>query len=237
VVKSTSENVPKNNKLKLISKKKIKAGRHESASRSQRLVGSARTQGRGLGAAGAPPALVLIGFMGAGKSSVGSALSRKLGWTFEDLDQRIEQRTGRKVHEIFHDSGESYFRSLEHAVLQQCLEELPAGTGRILALGGGAYVQGRNARLIESAGIPTVFLDAQVEELWRRCQRQAEEDGWERPLLGSRESFEKLYESRRPSYLKASVKHETSGKRVEKIAAELIELLGLKNLARRGAKQ
>jgi shikimate kinase len=175
--------------------------------------------------------------MGAGKSSVGRALSRQLGWTFEDLDQRIEQRAGGKVHEIFRDSGESHFRSLERAVLRECLGELYPGAKRVIALGGGTFAQRRNARLIESAGIPAVFLDAEVQELWRRCLRQADNEGLERPLLGSWENFEELYEDRRPYYLKASFKQETGGKTIEKIAAELIEVLGLKSRRMRGAKQ
>ena len=65
-----------------------------------------------------------------------------------------------------------------------------------------------------------MFLDAGVEELWRRCREQAERQGMERPLLGSLESFRELYEARRPHYLKAALRQETGGKTVEEIAAE-----------------
>ena len=171
--------------------------------------------------------MVLIGFMGAGKSSVGPALGERLGWTFEDLDERIERREQRKVPEIFRESGEPGFRRAEHAALKELLSELRAGAERIVSLGGGAFVQKRNARLIEAAGIPTVFLDAGPEELWRRCQQQAEQQGIERPLLGNVESFRKLYEARRPHYMKASLRQQTGGKTVEKIVAELVQALGL----------
>ena len=188
-------------------------------------------------------AVVLIGFMGAGKSSVGRALSEQLGWTFEDLDERIEQRERRKVAEIFREFGESGFRRAEYAALKEILSELRAGVeriiaGKIVALGGGAFVQKRNARLIEAGGVPTVFLDAGVEELWQRCRQQAERQGVERPLLGSQKSFGELYEVRRPHYLKASFRQETGGKTVERIAAEVVQTLGLhRGRGRRGEKQ
>jgi len=185
----------------------------------------------------------LIGFMGAGKSSVGRALGEQLGWTFEDVDERIEQRERRKVAEIFRESGESGFRLAEHAALKEMLSELQAEVekivaGRIVALGGGAFVQKRNARLIEAGGVPTVFLDASVEELWRRCRQQAERQGVERPLLGDLEGFRALYEARRFHYLKASFRQETCGKTVEGIAAEVVQTLGLhRSRGRRGEKQ
>jgi len=176
--------------------------------------------------------------MGAGKNSVGLALAEQLAWTFEDLDERIERREGRKVPEIFRDSGESGFRRAEHAALKELLSELPTGAARIVALGGGAFVQKHNAGLVEAGGVPTVFLDAGVEELWRRCRKQAEQQGIERPLLGSLESFRELYETRRPHYLKASFRQETSGKTVNEIAAEVIQALSLgRRRGRRGEKQ
>jgi shikimate kinase len=188
-------------------------------------------------------AVILIGFMGAGKSSVGRALGEQLGWTFEDLDERIERRERRHVPEIFRDLGESEFRRAEHAALKELLNELRAGAERIVALGGGAFVQKHNARLIEAGGVPTVFLDAGVEELWQRCRQQAERQGMERPLLGSLEGFRELYEIRRPHYLKATFRQETSGKRVAEVAAEVVQALGLdpshenRGRVRRGEKQ
>jgi shikimate kinase len=171
--------------------------------------------------------VTLIGFMGAGKSSVGRALGEQLGWTFEDLDQRIEQRERRKVHEIFRDSGESEFRRAEHAALKELLTELRAGTEKIIALGGGAFVQKQNARLLRAAGIPTVFLDATIEELWRRCRQQIEEKGLDRPLLTNLPNFRELYDVRRPHYSKASFRQETEGKTIEQIAAEVVAALSL----------
>jgi shikimate kinase len=179
--------------------------------------------------------VVLIGFMGAGKSSVGRALGEQLGWAFEDLDERIERREQRKVAEIFQQAGESGFRRAEHAALKEMLNELQIGTERVIALGGGAFAQKRNAKLLAAASVPTVFLDAEVTELWKRCREQA---GMERPLLGSLKTFRDLYESRRPHYLKASFRHETDRRTVQQIAQEVIRSVGLdRSRSRRGDKQ
>jgi shikimate kinase len=178
--------------------------------------------------------VILVGFMGAGKSSVGRAMAEQLGWTFEDLDDRIERREGRTVSEIFRASGEEGFRLAEHTALKELLRELRSGVQRIVALGGGAFAQKENARLIEAGAVSTVFLDAGVNELWQRCRQQAERQGIERPLLGSLERFSELYEARQPHYLKASFRQETGGKTIQKIAAEVIKALGLE---RRREKQ
>jgi len=98
---------------------------------------------------------------------------------------------------------------------------------RIVALGGGAFVQTNNAALLKTAGVPTVFLDAPVEELWQRCSKQAGEAGAERPLLRSINQFRELYETRRKNYAQASHTIQTRGRAVEKIAAEIAETLGL----------
>ena len=179
----------------------------------------------------------MLGFMGAGKSSMGRALGIRLGWAFEDLDDRIERREQRKVAEIFRDSGESGFRRAEHAALKELLGELKPGAERVIALGGGAFVQQNNARLMEASGVSTVYLDADAAELWRRCREQAEQQGVQRPLLGSAESFQRLYEDRRRHYLKASFRQETGGKTVDEIVAALVLALGLdQSGTRRGEK-
>ena len=178
-------------------------------------------------------AVFLVGFMGAGKSSVGRALGQRLNWIFEDLDDRIQAREGRTVAEIFRDSGESEFRRAERAALQDVLRELTGGGFRIVALGGGAFVQKENAALLKASSVPTVFLDAPAEELWQRCCTQANAAGAERPLLRTMEQFRELYEARRGGYSKASVKIQTGGRAVETIVAEIAETLGLKEIALR----
>ncbi len=178
-------------------------------------------------------AVFLVGFMGAGKSSVGRALGHQLNWLFEDLDERIEARESRTVAEIFRDSGEAEFRRAEHAALQHALQELRGGVAKIVALGGGAFVQKENASLLKASRVPTVFLDAPVEELWQRCCTQASETGTERPLLRSQEQFRKLYGARRRIYSKASLTIQTGGRFVETIAAEIAKALRLKPIALR----
>ncbi|MGH9546575.1 MAG: shikimate kinase [Terriglobales bacterium] len=167
-------------------------------------------------------AVVLVGFMGAGKSSVGAALGRRLGWPFEDLDVRIEAQEKRTVEQIFRQSGEGAFRHLEHAALRSLVDELIA-SAKVVALGGGAFAQANNAALLERDGLSTVFLDAPVEELFRRCQEQRVD----RPLRGDLEEFRRLYETRRPCYLKAALRIDTAGKDVETVAREAIDRLGL----------
>jgi shikimate kinase len=172
----------------------------------------------------------LVGFMGAGKSSVGRALSQTLNCVFEDLDDRIERREGRSITEIFGTSGEIEFRRAEREALRQVLQELGAEEIRIVGLGGGAFVQAENAALLEADGVLTVFLDAPVKELWQRCVKQAKEQGLKRPLLQSLEQFQMLFESRRSGYLKAALRVETGGRKVAAIAREIAQAIRLKGL-------
>jgi shikimate kinase len=171
--------------------------------------------------------------MGAGKTSVGRALGQRLNWLFEDLDDRIVQAEGRAIAEIFRDSGEQAFRLTEQAVIEQVLEELQSGSARVIALGGGAFAQPQNAALLKASGVPTIFLDAPVEELWQRCREQAIKDGLERPLLQSIEQFRDLHQTRRRSYKAATLRIETANRTIEAIAAEIAEDLGLKKSDRK----
>jgi shikimate kinase len=196
--------------------------RKRTGVRRKRLPASGRTSGN---------AVFLVGFMGAGKTSVGRTLAKQLNWVFEDLDDRIQQRERRTVAEIFRDSGEPAFRQAEHEALEQVLDELRGGVARIVALGGGAFVQEGNAGMLLASGIPTVFLDAPVEQLWQRCSQQASETGTERPLLRSMDQFRELHTTRRRSYMKAGVKIGTGSRTVSEIAAEIADKLRLKRIA------
>jgi len=167
-------------------------------------------------------ALFLVGFMGAGKSSVGLILGQRLGWAFEDLDERIQQREGRSIEQIFEESGEPYFRRSEHEALREVVAEL-GNVPRVVALGGGAFAQPENIGLLKKAAVPTVFLDGPVDELFQRCQEQ----GRPRPLRNDLELFRTLYEARRQHYMTASLRVDTSGKDVDTVASEVAEALGL----------
>jgi shikimate kinase len=168
-------------------------------------------------------ALVLVGFMGAGKTSVGQALSAQLGWRFEDLDDRVEAREGRTVPEIFRDSGEAEFRRAEHAALRELLAESKNGPPVILALGGGAFTQAETAVLVEGLETPTVFLDAPPEELWRRCST----DPVERPLRRDQREFQHLYDLRKPRYQQARLCVQTGSRTVGEVVNEILESLSL----------
>lgn len=150
-------------------------------------------------------------------------MSRQLGWAFEDLDERIQAQERRSIEQIFQQSGEAGFRKVEHSALRALIREL-GDSPKVVALGGGAFAQADNAALLEEAGHSAIFLDAPVEELFRRCREQR----LERPLCGSLDEFRRLYESRRPGYLKAAWRIETSGRDVEEVAAEAISNLGLR---------
>lgn len=167
--------------------------------------------------------VVLIGFMASGKTSVGRALSRALGWTFHDLDDRIEAQEGRTVAQIFRESGEAAFRQAEEEALSTLLKELSSSSPAVIALGGGAFVQPGIRRILAEAEVPVVWLDATPEELWERCSQ----DVLERPLARDLNQFRQLYEARRGHYIEAWFRVDTSGKDIARIAEELLERLHL----------
>jgi shikimate kinase len=167
-------------------------------------------------------AIVLVGFMGAGKTSVGRELGRHLGWPFIDLDDRVQARERRTIAEIFQTSGEAEFRRAEYNALDELLKEVESGP-MVVAVGGGAFPQAENTSLLEACLATTVFLDASADELWRRCG----DDTTERPLRQDEQVFRQLYERRRPRYLRAQFHVETAGKKVSEIAHEIASTLGL----------
>lgn len=185
-------------------------------------IDETRTGSRPWAAPGRISLLCLVGFMGAGKSSVGQALSRRLGWPFEDLDDRIEAQERRSIAEIFRDSGEEAFRHAETAALRELLAAAGSAS-RIVALGGGAIAQAENARLLQQSGATVVFLDAPIEELFRRCELEPRA----RPLRRDLSQFRELYDERRPFYATARCRIDTNGKDLETVAAEVACSLGL----------
>jgi shikimate kinase len=172
-------------------------------------------------------AVFLVGFMGAGKTSVGRALSQHLGWRFVDLDDRIQAREGRTIVEIFQQSGEAQFRRSEVTALRELLAEIQSGPPLIAALGGGAFAQQEITSLLEDSELVTVFLDASPDELWRRCSA----DTVERPLRREEEEFRRLHEIRRSRYLQAKVQVATGGREIERIVREIADSLRLDSRA------
>ncbi|HEY7402202.1 MAG TPA: shikimate kinase [Candidatus Angelobacter sp.] len=165
--------------------------------------------------------VALIGFMGAGKTTVGRALAGRLRCQFQDLDDLIEQREGQSVAQIFASAGEAGFRQAESAALRDLLQEKTGSSDLVLALGGGAFVQPQNRALLEQAGAITVLLEAPLEELRRRCQAEKKV----RPLAEQEARFAELFANRRADYELARFRVQTMDKPVEQIAAEVAQLL------------
>lgn len=163
----------------------------------------------------------LIGFMGAGKTSVGKVLARSLGWNFHDLDELIEHREKQSIASIFADVGEVGFRKIETVMLIELLEQSRTESGSIVALGGGAFVQPENRDALHQSGAITVLLSAPLEELRRRCQNTADV----RPLARDRKRFEELFAMRQKAYSLAHFKVETAGKQIPQVAEEIEEIL------------
>jgi shikimate kinase len=162
--------------------------------------------------------------MGAGKTSVGRGLGERVQCRFVDLDDVVVEAAGKSIPQIFAEEGEAGFRQREKLALVMVLQSLH-GESTVIALGGGAYVQPEIHEVIRRALIPTVFLDARVDTLLERCQRE----GKKRPLAQDENHFRQLYEARRSSYMKAEHRVETAGKSVAAIVSEIIDRLGWGN--------
>ena len=137
--------------------------------------------------------IVLTGFMGAGKSTVGRILAERIGWTFLDLDAHLEARTGATIPQLFERHGEARFRRLESSALASALGH----SHTVLALGGGAPEALTNRLLIEQTPATfTVFLDAPFPTLFDRCVLQ----DIARPVLADPAAAELRFARRHPLY-------------------------------------
>jgi shikimate kinase len=164
-------------------------------------------------------AVFLVGFMAAGKTSVGQELARRLNWDFVDLDLLIESREHQTIPEIFRTRGEPAFRLAETTALRDLTASIKRAT--VVALGGGTFTHPANFELLQSW--PSVFLDAPVEELWRRSM----ESPARRPLRNDHDEFIRLHQLRLPVYRKATVTVVTSGNTPASLCAEIERILQL----------
>ena len=157
----------------------------------------------------------LVGFMGAGKSSVARALGRRLDWKTEDIDARIEQAERRDIPTIFRDSGEPYFRAREREALIDLLPE----RGAVIASGGGTFADASNRELMLRDG-GVVWLDAPFEIILQRVPR----DG-RRPLAADRLGMEQLYNQRLAAYRQAHLRVDAGRGSVEELVDHIMEWL------------
>jgi len=157
----------------------------------------------------------LVGFMGAGKTTVARALGRRLGWRVEDVDNRIETRERRTVAAIFSQSGEAYFRQQERQVLSELLPERQI----VVAAGGGTSAAPDNRALMLADGA-VASLDVPLS----RCFERVPADG-RRPLAADRAQMEQLYTRRCLAYAEAHVRIDGT-QPVPDVVERLLEWVG-----------
>lgn len=145
------------------------------------------------------PGLYLLGFMAAGKSTVGRHLAERLGWSFFDIDHEIEAAEKTAIASIFDSRGEAEFRRIEREILRQHVHWIERGRPAVLALGGGAFVDPQNRELLADNGI-TVWLDCPFETVKRRVEQASH-----RPLARDPEHFAALYTARLQCYRLADI--------------------------------
>src|ERR1700753_306154 len=159
--------------------------------------------------------LILTGFMGAGKSTVGPILAQNLGWNFVDLDHVIEAGSQSSLAAIFRNHGEAEFRRREFEALQQVNQEKEV----VLALGGGA-IESESARALihQTPGNCLIFLDGELDDLLARCNT----GGAIRPLLADPEALRARHARRLPYYRTAHITVATTGLTPHEVANHVL---------------
>lgn len=161
--------------------------------------------------------IVLCGFMGCGKSTVGRALAAKLGFKFCDSDTVIEQREGTAISNIFAEKGEGYFRELEKTVIRELSEQ----NGLIIATGGGAVLNPENAENLRRTGL-VIFLDITPKAVLKRLEGDTT-----RPLLMRNDkeaAVNELMTKRKPLYTAAGHFTVNAEQSVDEVVEKIIEL-------------
>ena len=163
--------------------------------------------------------IILVGMMGAGKTTVGRALAREIGVPFYDSDVEIETRSSMKIEDIFEKFGEDYFRQKECEVIRNLLD----GQTCVLSTGGGAFIQEATRNVILQHGI-SVFLNADLETLYERVSRRKRP----MPLLQGAEPYQKfcqLLELRNPVYAKADFKVDSVGEDLSDVVESVMKII------------
>lgn len=164
--------------------------------------------------------IILIGFMGAGKTAVGNRLSKKLGYEYIDTDQYIEEKEGMTISNIFAERGEEYFRNLETSVIKELMLRK---TPTIFSTGGGMPLRRENAELLKELGV-VVYLKAMADTIYARVKGDTK-----RPLLQCEDPRQKiidLLEIRNPKY-EAACDYVVcvDNKDIQTVAGEVTKLL------------
>lgn len=159
--------------------------------------------------------LYLVGFMGAGKTTVARALAKRLDWKIEDIDERIERRERRDIPSIFRQEGEPYFRAVERDELIGLLPQ----RGTVIATGGGTVVDAGNRELMLRDGA-VVWLDAPFATILDRVPV----DG-RRPLAADRIEMERLYNQRLMAYRQAHLRVDAGRGSVEELVDQIVDWL------------
>lgn len=162
--------------------------------------------------------IVLVGFMGTGKSTVGRVIAQKLGFHFIDTDDVIEQTSKAKISDIFAEHGEVYFRDLE----SQAVKSVALMKNQVVATGGGVVLRSSNIDLLRTGG-PVFCLNATPKAIWDRVRSSQS-----RPLLRGPDPLKKietLLDKRAPYYALADHQIETTGVSVDRVANEIISYI------------
>ena len=161
--------------------------------------------------------IILVGFMGAGKTAVGKALARRLKMKFVDMDDLIEEREGMKIPDIFASKGEPYFRGVEKEVARG----LCAQSGLVIAAGGGVVIDEENVKNLKSSGV-MVCLTATADKILGRTRAHTH-----RPLLNVSDPKEKISEllaKRAEYYARADYRIDTSELSIDEVVRKITEM-------------
>ncbi|MFC1704600.1 shikimate kinase [Candidatus Omnitrophota bacterium] len=162
--------------------------------------------------------IVLVGFMGAGKTAVGKELAKRLDLTFVDLDEVIEHKEGRRICDIFTHNGEPHFRRVEKEVTREVSQKLR----QVIACGGGVVLDKENVANLKKTGI-VIYLKASPAVILERTKAYAH-----RPLLNvedPREKIKELLDFRRGFYEQADHTIDTSNATIEEVVARILEII------------
>lgn len=164
------------------------------------------------------PGIYLVGFMGCGKSTVGVRVADELGWTYVDMDEDIVKAQGRGIVDIFDTGGESAFREIESECIRKRVRMIQTGRPMVLSLGGGAFAEETNYKLLRENGI-SIWLDASLDLIRHRLAGATD-----RPLARDPKRFEALYQSRQPAYAKADYRIPVAGNDPGPVVAAILGL-------------